>query len=152
VGTYGADGYALLNWNAGSDLISLSQSSLVLDQGNRYQWSSGTSDLRALQSPDASSRRAACFYDGDQVRLRLTFSTAYTGTLHIYVVDWDSLGRRENITINDGSGPRTASITTDFSQGAWVNVPISVAAGGAVTVTVTRTAGLNAVVSGLFLG
>src|SRR5207244_11734088 len=41
---------------------------------------------------------------------------------------------------------------TDFSQGAWVNVPINVAAGGNVTVTVARTAGINAVVSGIFLG
>jgi hypothetical protein len=152
VGTYGADGYALLNWNAGSDLVSLPPSSLALDQGGRYQWSSGTSDVRALQSPDAGTRRAACFFDDNQVRLRLTFTGAYSGTLRIYVVDWDSLGRRENVTVNDGSGPRTANITSDFSQGAWVNVPINVAAGGTVSITVTRTAGLNAVVSGLFLG
>ena len=152
VGTYGGDGYALLNWNGGTDLASLPQSSLALDQGSRFQWSSGTSDVRALQSPDASTRRAACFYDGSEVRMRLSFSTVYSGALHVYVVDWDSLGRRENVTVNDGSGPRTANITTDFSQGAWVNVPISVAAGGTVTVTVTRTAGMNAVVSGLFLG
>src|SRR5439155_10935556 len=37
-------------------------------------------------------------------------------------------------------------------QGAWVNVPINVAAGGTVTVTVARTGGMNAVVSGIFLG
>jgi len=36
--------------------------------------------------------------------------------------------------------------------GAWINVPINVAAGSTVTVTVTRTAGLNAVLSGIFLG
>ena len=152
VGAYGGDGYALLNWNNGGDLVTLPQSSLGFDQGSRFQWSAGTTDVRALQSPDASSRRAACFYDGAEVRLRLVFTSAYSGTLHVYVVDWDSLGRRENVTVNDGSGPRTASISTDFSQGAWVNAPITVAAGGTVNITVTRTAGMNAVVSGLFLG
>jgi hypothetical protein len=152
VGLYGADGYALMSWNGGSDLNSLPQSSLILDQGGRYQWSNGTTAVQALQSPDAASRRAACFYDGTQVRLRLTFTTAYSGSLHLYALDWDNLGRRETITINDGSGDRTANISSDFSQGAWVNVPISVVAGGTVTVTVTRTAGLNAVLSGIFLG
>jgi len=61
-------------------------------------------------------------------------------------------GRRETVTVDDGSGARSANISTDFSQGAWVNAPINVAAGGTVTVTVTRTAGLNAVLSGIFLG
>src|SRR5258705_4231601 len=139
-----------MSWNGGSDLISLPQSSLILDQGGRYQWSNGTTAVQALQSPDAAGRRAACFYDGTQVRLRLTFTTAYSGSLHLYALDWDNLGRRETITINDGSGDRTANISSDFSQGVWVNVPINVAAGGTVTVTVTRTAGLNAVLSGIF--
>jgi len=151
-GSYGADGYALLNWNGGSDLVSLPQSSLVFDQGSRYLWSNGTTAVQALQSPDTSTRHAATIYDANQVRLHLSFSTAYSGTIHIYVVDWDAIGRRETITVNDGSGPQTANITTDFSQGAWVNVPINVAAGGTVTVSVTRTAGMNAVVSGIFLG
>jgi hypothetical protein len=55
-------------------------------------------------------------------------------------------------TINDGSGPQAANISTDFSQGAWVSVPINVAAGGTVTITVTRVAGPNAVLGGVFLG
>jgi hypothetical protein len=72
--------------------------------------------------------------------------------LHIYAVDWDSTARRQSVTVNDGSGPQQVSITTDFSQGAWLHFPISVAAGGSVTVTVDRTGGANAVLSGLFLG
>jgi hypothetical protein len=72
--------------------------------------------------------------------------------MHIYAVDWDAQGRREMITVNDGSGPQTANITTDFTQGAWINVPINVAAGGTVTVNVTRNAGPNSLLSGIFLG
>ena len=41
---------------------------------------------------------------------------------------------------------------SDFSQGAWIHIPISVASGGTLTITVNRTAGANAVLSGLFLG
>src|SRR5207302_9637389 len=85
-------------------------------------------------------------------RLHLTIATAYSGTLQLYALDWEGAGRRETITVNDGSGPRSANITTDFSQGAWVNVPINVAAGGTVTIAVTRVAGPNAVLSGVLLG
>ena len=152
VGTYGADGYALLGWTGSSDLVSLPHSSLVLDQGNRFQWISGTTASRALQSPDATSRNAACWYDANQLRLHLTFSTAYSGNLHLYAMDWDTTNRRETVSVNDGSGPRTANLSADFSQGAWVNAPVNVAAGGTVTVTVTRTVGLNAVLSGILLG
>jgi len=67
-------------------------------------------------------------------------------------VDWDALSRRETITVDDGSGPQTANLNSDFSQGAWVNASINVPAGGTVTITITRVSGLNVVVSGIFLG
>src|SRR5439155_13836122 len=152
VGNYGADGYALLGWNGTGDLVSLPQSSLVLDQGGRWQWIASTMEVRSLQSPDTSSRRGACVDDGSQIRLHLLFPAAYSGALHLYALDWDIGARHETITINVGSGPRTADITTDFSQGAWVNAAINVPAGGSLTISVTPTAGPNAVLSGIFLG
>jgi hypothetical protein len=154
VGTYGGSGYDLLAWN-GTDLVSLPQSTLVVDQGTRFNsWtgSAGTAQMRALESPDTTTRRATCVYDPNQLRLHLSFSGAYNGTLHLYALDWDSTDRREAITINDGSGPRMANITSPFDQGAWVNVSINVAAGGSVTITVDHLAGYNAVISGVFLG
>ena len=152
VGTYGANGYDLFAWN-GTDLLSLPQSTLTVDQGTRYAWtgSSGTSQVRALESPDTQSRRATCLYDANQLRLRLTFSSNYHGTLHIYSLDWDSTARRQAVTIDDGSGPRTANITTAFDQGAWVNASINVQSGASVNITIGRLAGANAVISGVFL-
>jgi len=150
VGVYGASGSALLGWNGG-DLVSIPNATLSVDQGQRFIWQNPSSDVRGLQSADASMREATCAYDGNQVKIHITFSTAYSGTIHVYALDFDSLGRRETITINDGSGPQTANLSGDFSQGAWVNTSINVSAGGTVTVTVTRTAGINAVVSGVFL-
>jgi hypothetical protein len=158
VGNYGVDGYNLLSWDvsAGSalDSIWLPQSSFVLDQGSRYSWtgSGGTADVRALQGPDSSTRRATCIFDANQLRLHLSFGSGYNGTLHIYAVDWDSNTRREAVTVDDGSGPRRANITTAFDQGAWVNAAINVATGGTVTITVDRLAGANAVLSGILLG
>jgi hypothetical protein len=151
VGTYGTDGYDLFGWNGGSDLVSLPQSTLVLDQGNRAPWLASTTDIRALQSPDTAFRRATTLYDLTQLRLHLNFASAYTGVLHLYAVDWDSTARRETITVDDGSGPQTATISTDFSQGAWTSFPITVSSGRSVTITVSMNAGGNAVLSGLFL-
>src|SRR5205823_3133139 len=57
------------------------------------------------------------------------------------------------VSVNDGSGARTAAITTGFSQGIWINAPISIGSGGGtVSITIDHTAGTNAVLSGLFLG
>ena len=110
-----------------------------------------TTDVRALQSPDQTQRRAATYYDGVQVRVHLTFSSAYSGTLHLYALDWDTTARRESVIVDDGSGPQTVTIVTDFSQGAWMSFPVNVASGGTVAITVNRTAGINAVLSGIFL-
>ena len=84
--------------------------------------------------------------------MHLTFAATYSGNIHLYAVDWDSLGRRETITVNDGSGDRTANISGDFSQGAWVNVPINVAAGGSLTVTVNPRSELATIRSAISLG
>jgi hypothetical protein len=77
----------------------------------------------------------------------LTFAKAYSGNLHLYALDWDTTARREIITVNGQS-----AVLGEFNKGAWVSFPINVAAGGTVTIIVDRTAGANAVLSGIFLG
>jgi hypothetical protein len=154
VGNFGADGYALLGWNHTSgDLLWLPSASLTLDQGGRYRWSgSNTTNVRAVEAPDQSYRRATQWFHTTSLRLHLTFSTAYSGTLHLYALDWDSSSRRENVIVDDGSGPRTVNLTSSFNGGAWMHFPINVAAGGTVTVRVDKVAGGNGTLSGLFLG
>jgi hypothetical protein len=148
VGTYGSAGYDLGAWSGTGDLASIPSATVSLAQGNRWEWSSSTSDLRALESPDKSTREAATYYDPNQLRLTLTFHAAYTGNLHLYALDWDSAARRELISV----AGQTAVLGEAFSQGAWVTFPISVAAGETVPIVVDRTAGANAVLSGIFLG
>jgi len=152
VGSYGSQGYVLAAWNKTSDVVSLPVASLTLEQGGRTRWATGSADPRALENATQTERRAATYWHKTQVRVRLTFPSAYTGSLHLYLLDWDSTTRREIITVTDAAGPHAVAITSSFRDGAWVHVPISVAAGGAVLVTVDRTAGANAVLSGLFLG
>ncbi len=79
--------------------------------------------------------------------MQLHFSAAYQGHLDVYAVNWDSTARRETVTVNG----ETAALSSDFEQGVWVSFPLDVAAGATVPVTVDRTAGANAVLSGMFL-
>ncbi len=148
VGSYGSAGYDLGAWNGGSDVVSMPGATVSLVAGSRYEWAGSTTDVRALQAADKSSRNAATYYDANEIKLQLGFSAAYNGNLELYAVDWDSGGRRETITV----GNTTANLAGDFTQGAWVAFPINVAAGATVTITVDRTAGTNAVLSGIFLG
>jgi hypothetical protein len=149
VGTYGATGYDLAAWNSGStDLTSLSNASVSVVQGSRYQWAPTTTDVRALQNLGKTMRTAATYYDPNQINLQLTFNAAYSGNIELYAVDWDSTARREMISVNG----QTAVLSSEFHEGAWVSFPIKVEAKETVTITVDRLAGANAVLSGIFLG
>ena len=116
-------------------------------------WAAPTSDPRALERASSSTDRiAAAVYSGqsagDSFTIDINLTDGQAHQLALYALDWDSAGRREVITVNGQS----AVLSSDFSQGAWVSFPVSVAAGGTVSIVVQRTAGPNAVLSGIFLG
>ncbi len=152
VGAFGSSGYDLAGWTGSGDQVSIPSGSVSLSHGSRYVWAQSTSDVRALQSPDQSTREAATYFDSKQVTVQVSLTGGFSGNLHLYAVDWDSKGRRESITVNDGNGNQTASLSSDFSQGAWATFAVNVAAGGTLSITVTDTGGPNAVLSGIFLG
>jgi hypothetical protein len=153
VGKVGSAGYLLGGWDGAQDVSGMPNVTSTLEKGSRWQWAANTTDVRALQAPEGSTRNAATYYDPNQVQMKLSFATtAYSGNLHLYAVDWDSTARRESITVNDGSGPRTVLLNAEFHNGAWVSFPVNVAIGGSVTITVNHEAGANAVLSGIFLG
>ncbi len=145
----GYAGYDLAAWNGSSDLVSMpSGVSVSLLQGARYQWASATGDVRALGGPTQSGREAATWYDPHEIELQLSFTNAYSGNLALYAVDWESAGRQETITVDGQS-----ATVSDFGQGDWITFPITVPAGGSVSITVANdNFSTNAVLSGIFLG
>ncbi len=153
-GNVGVDGYALgaFNGPGTSDLVSLPNATLTLEQGNRYSWVSPTTDIRALVAPTGTERRATSWYDVTQLRLRLDFSTAYDGTLHVYTYDWDSNERRQTITVNDGTTTKSIPLVSTYNAGAWLHFPIHVGAGGSVLITDDWVSGWPATIAGIFLG
>jgi hypothetical protein len=146
VGTYGSKGFDLAAWNNSTDLVEMPSAEVSLTQGSRYQWAASTTDVRALQNPEKTTREAATYY-GSQIRLTLKFKSAFTGNVHLYAVDWETTARRELISV----GGQTADLNASFNAGAWVSIPISVGAGEEVPIVVDRQAGTNAVLSGIFL-
>jgi Fibronectin type III domain len=145
---YGASGYDLAAFNGEEDLTQMPAAKVELLEGSRYVWAGSTSEARALESPSALTREAATYYDSGTLRIRLHFSSAYKGELHLYALDWDSTARRETIAV----GGQSAVLSSSFHEGAWVSLSIEVGAGESLTITVTREAGANAVLSGIFLG
>jgi len=149
---YGSRGYLLAAWNNNSDAVALTGATRTVVQGTRHRWSASTTQVRALENDTQTTRRAAAYYEDVQVRVRIDFSTAFTGRLHVYALDWDTTGRRQTVTVTCGSVVQTLALTSSFAQGAWLHFPVAAAAGSSCTITATRTAGANAVISGIFLG
>ena len=68
--------------------------------------------------------------------------------LELYFVDWDSGGRTEQVQISDAS---TGAVLSTQSVSSFVSgVYLDYAVSGNLVITITRQAGSNAVLSGLF--
>jgi hypothetical protein len=150
MGTYGAQGYDVID-----DSSSLPGYATVTPSGqSNYVWAASTGDPRALQTADGSSRIAACWYSGDSggtsfsVDVNLTDGQKHN--LELYFLDWDNLGRSEQVQISDaGSGAVLSTQTvSSFQSGVYLDYAVS----GNLVIAITRLAGKNAVLSGLFLG
>ncbi|HEY2586771.1 MAG TPA: DNRLRE domain-containing protein [Tepidisphaeraceae bacterium] len=150
-GAYGADGYSVIN--QATSLPSYAQ--LAVSGQSNYTWANPATDPRALQdSPGNGNRIAACDYtagaSGSSFTLDLNLTDGKPHQVALYLVDWDSRNRAETVQISDAAtgavlDTRTAS---NFSNGQWLVWDLS----GHVKITITCTAGPNAVASGIFFG
>ena len=141
---YGLDGYNVIG-----DTASYPAYATVTSSGNStYVWASATTDRRALQRASGSGSVAACWYGGSYT-IDMAFSDGQTHQVALYLLDWDGAGRAETVQVQDANGAvldtRSAS---GFSNGQYLVWKLS----GHVVLTITRTAGANAVISGIFFG
>ena len=106
-------------------------------------WNNG-----ATTDPAAISGIMSCWYGGTQFSVDLVLTDSASHQVALYVADWFNGGRVETITISDAVtgtvlDTRTAS---GFLAGQYLVWNLS----GHVTITITRNAGPNPVLSGLF--
>jgi hypothetical protein len=145
-GVYGRTGY-LLPGNA-RQLPATIQVTLSGQLG--HIWAASSADPRALQKASIPSTRiAACWYAPTSFTINIDLTDGRPHQLALYLVDWDRLGRVENVTVLDaatGAVLDTHSISA-FANGEYLVWQIH----GHVVVRVTNERGsLNAVASGLF--
>ena len=141
---YGSQGWgvASVGRNFPSDDLQVLGSTL-------YTWAATTADPRAPQT--ASTTRAAAAWESATsfvVELEIPDSTAHALTL--YAVDWDGNNSRSEL-IQISSAATGAILDTrainNFTNGIYLQWDVT----GNVVITITRLAGANAVLSGIFL-
>ncbi len=114
-----------------------------------WVWAASTSDVRALEKASSTTDRiAATWYSSSSFIIDVNLSDSNSHQIALYMLDWDNNSRTQTITIAD-AGTGTVLDTRNvsgFVNGEYLVWNIS----GHVTITVTRTGGSNAVVSGIF--
>jgi uncharacterized membrane protein YkoI len=142
VGAYGSLGYDV----AGATPNLPPSAGLSVPGAATWTWAASTTDPRALQSPGGTGRSASTWYGNFTIDV-ITDAQLYD--LALYAVDWDNQGRREQIQAIDAATGKVldTEVLSSFSGGAYLQWAVS----GHVQIRVTRLAGPNAVISGLFL-
>ncbi len=141
---YGAQGYDIV-----SGAASLPSYVTVTPAGEAtYIWTTTSFDARALQIPGSNDRVAAVWY-ASTFTIAVNLNDGQAHAIALYALDLVNQGRIEQIQIssaNTGAILDTETIS-NFSGGAYLQWNVS----GSVIITVTRLAGPNAIINGLFV-
>jgi probable HAF family extracellular repeat protein len=145
--SYGASGYSIFQ-----ERTSLpSYASVLVSDASNYTWAGSTTGVRGLQksTTGAADRIAATYYSSTSFTIQVGVKDGRSHQIAVYALDWDgNNSRREQIDVIDSVTGRVLSsqIVSAFSGGQYIVWNIS----GNVKIRVTKLAGANAVLSGLF--
>ena len=145
IGTYGAQGYDIV-----SGPVSLPSGDTITPAGqSTYTWTTTSTDPRALQVPGSSNRVAAVWYSSTSFTVAVNLGDGLAHNLELYFDDWDNKGRAETVQLSDAGTGKVLDTQTisAFTSGVYLDWKVS----GNVLITITRTAGANALLNGLFL-
>jgi hypothetical protein len=94
------------------------------------------------------SRTAACWYSATSFTVDVNLTDGFTHDLELYFLDWGGNTRGEQVVVkNAGTGTVLSTETvSSFHSGVYLEWMAS----GNLLLTITRTSGANAVLSGLF--
>ena len=143
-GVYGTDGHVIVG-----DQTDLPAFATIAAAGqSTYVWSPSTTDPRALQR-EVSDRVMAAWY-GSTFTVDVTIAKVEPEAVSIYSADFGGGERQERFEVRDAASGLLldSRVLSNFSNGCWLTWQVA----GHVTIQVTRLAGPNAVVSGVFLG
>jgi hypothetical protein len=144
-GVYGADGYSI----AGDTTVVPSYAQLQRSGASSWTWTTTTTDVRALQKP-TSGRIAAAWYAANAFSVDLNLTDAQLHQVALYFLDWDGGGRTQRVDLRDAT---TGVLLDSRSVGSFVSGQYLVwTVRGRVRFEITRVAGPNALLNGLFVG
>ena len=103
----------------------------------------------ALQVSGSSNRVAAVWYSSTSFTVDVNLTDGQAHDLELYFLDWDSKGRSEQVQLSDAASGQVLNTETiaSFTSGVYLDWKVS----GNLLITITRWAGANAVLNGLFL-
>lgn len=115
---------------------------------NDWTWQGSSSDARCLQRTADSSRVAACWYSSSYFELDLRFTDGKTHRVAFQCLDWDRLGRNEQISIYNAETGKLLieSKVAAPGEGPYLEYLLQ----GHVRVRVTNNGAPNAVLNGVF--
>jgi autotransporter-associated beta strand protein len=147
LGTYGNDGYNVIGDAASypgyAQVSPAGQSDLV--------WAASTDDGRAVQKAgDPTDRIAAAWAAAGSLTVDVNLTDGQAHQLALYLLDFDSAGRSEQIDVFDAATGSVLDSQTGsgFDNGEYLVWNLT----GHVQIRITALAGPDAVVSGLFFG
>jgi hypothetical protein len=106
-----------------------------------FTWADPSNDSRALNN------RAACWFSSGAFTVDVNFTDGKSYRVALYFVDFDYGGRAQIVEVLDDSGKvLDTQRLSAFAGGVWLVWNVS----GHVTFRITKTAGENAVLSGVF--
>jgi hypothetical protein len=144
IGTYGTDGYDII----GSAASIPSYAKVTPSGESTWTWAASTTDSGALQTPGGTSRIAAAWYSATSFTVDVNLTDGLTHDVELYFLDWGSNTRGEQVTLTNAATGAVLDTQTvsSFHSGVYLEWATS----GNVLITITRTSGANAVLSGLF--
>ncbi len=144
IGTYGAQGYDVINAAAG-----LPSYATVSPAGQTpYTTVASTTNVRALQLPGGGNRVVAGWYAHQSFTVDVSLTDGQAHDLELYFLDWSKSGRVEQVQIADAATGTVLDTRTisSFAGGVYLDYNVS----GDIAITITNQAGPNAVLNGLF--
>ncbi len=152
VGVYGTQGYILASFDGTTDRALLpSYISNYSTTGTRYSFETGFTprDLQDPANPSTTSARSVgCWYNASSFTVTLTPSQTGTFRLGLYYLDPLSQGRGVSWTISGANLTGTDTLPS-FSTGHWYIYTVSATVGTPIIITVTKTAGPNAILNAI---
>jgi hypothetical protein len=143
---YGSGGYAIAD---DSDKFPKFAHVGLPDKPHSTFWVDQVDEPRALQKANGTKRIAGTWFAWGPFTIDVDLTDSRTHRLALYVIDWDSVTRVENIEILDGIDRRLldARQVSKFNGGQYLIWKTS----GHTIIRITPVAGANAVASGVFL-